>query len=199
MARLQRTTAHVDSGTSNNGRSRQGPVGWCVPTPGCPSGDDTEAHQREQGPETMRTILRPRMATTSANVNDCLEQLRFIVRKGQAMSSAEGQQSRRVNGQRTSRTLGSSASIRLPPSCGGRKSTMTQRRHLARFGGEVHASLMGAMGPVLRNLAFSAAYGATPVQRDGPTVSRTTCVVRHPMGARRQAAADRSGQAISSL
>ncbi len=46
-----------------------------------------------------------------------------------------------------------------PPYQGGlRKSTITQRRYLARFGGEVHEERSGAMGMVLRNLVFSREY-----------------------------------------
>jgi len=39
-----------------------------------------------------------------------------------------------------------------------RKSTVTQRRYLARFGGEVYRNRRGAMGIVLRNLVFSRDY-----------------------------------------
>lgn len=49
--------------------------------------------------------------------------------------------------------------IGSPPYRGDlRKDTITQRRYLARFGGEVHGSRVGAMGMVLRNLVVSGEY-----------------------------------------
>jgi pimeloyl-ACP methyl ester carboxylesterase len=39
--------------------------------------------------------------------------------------------------------------------------TLTERRYLARFGGEIHASKMGAMGLVVRSLLFSREYDLT--------------------------------------
>jgi pimeloyl-ACP methyl ester carboxylesterase len=49
--------------------------------------------------------------------------------------------------------------IGAPPYHGDlRRSTVTQRRYLARFGGEVHDSRNGAMGSVLRNLIVSREY-----------------------------------------
>jgi pimeloyl-ACP methyl ester carboxylesterase len=49
--------------------------------------------------------------------------------------------------------------IGSPPYSGDwRKKTVTQRRYLARFGGEVHASRNGALGLVLHNLLCSREY-----------------------------------------
>jgi len=46
-----------------------------------------------------------------------------------------------------------------PPYAGDlRKSTIAQRRYLARFGGEVYASRVGAMTMVVLNLVFSRQY-----------------------------------------
>ena len=38
------------------------------------------------------------------------------------------------------------------------KKIVTERRYLARFGGEIHASRTGAFGLVVRNLLFSREY-----------------------------------------
>jgi pimeloyl-ACP methyl ester carboxylesterase len=84
---------------------------------------------------------------------------------GQVSSMIEGeaisyrwtlQEARRRRDRRAIRAL---ERIGAPPFQGDlRKSTITQRRYLARFGGEVHGRRTGAMGLVLRSLVFSREY-----------------------------------------
>jgi pimeloyl-ACP methyl ester carboxylesterase len=67
------------------------------------------------------------------------------------------QQAREKNDQRAVRAL---EKIGPPPYEGDwRAKTLTQRRHLGRFGGEFHASRNGAFGFVIRSLLFSREYG----------------------------------------
>ena len=87
------------------------------------------------------------------------------VGNGQVSNMAEGEaisyrwtldQARQRGDRRAVRAL---ERIGAPPYAGDlRKSTITQRRYLARFGGEVHASRSGAMGMVLRSVVFSRQY-----------------------------------------
>ena len=66
------------------------------------------------------------------------------------------QEARRRRDRRAIRAL---ERIGAPPYRGDlRKSTITQRRYLTRFGGEVHGRRTGAMGLVLRSLVFSREY-----------------------------------------
>ena len=76
--------------------------------------------------------------------------------EGEAMSYRWTLEQAHQHGER--RAIKALEQIGPPPYRGGRKSTMTQRRYLARFGGEVHASRTGAMGTVLRNLILSREY-----------------------------------------
>lgn len=65
-------------------------------------------------------------------------------------------QARRRNDHRAIRSL---ERIGPPPYTGDwQKKTITERAHVARFGGEVHSSRFGAMGMVVRNLLLSREY-----------------------------------------
>lgn len=84
---------------------------------------------------------------------------------GQVASMAEGEavsyqwtldQARKHNGQRAVEAL---VKIGPPPYTGDwRRKTVTERRYLARFGGEVHGSRSGAFGLVLSGLLCSREY-----------------------------------------
>jgi pimeloyl-ACP methyl ester carboxylesterase len=57
------------------------------------------------------------------------------------------------------RALRALVEIGSPPYTGDwQKKTITERRNVARFGGEIHRSRIGAMGVVLRSLLFSREY-----------------------------------------
>jgi pimeloyl-ACP methyl ester carboxylesterase len=60
------------------------------------------------------------------------------------------------------RAIDALVGIGPPPYAGDwRKKVVTERRYVARFGGEVHGSANGALGPVLRGLVFSHEYTLT--------------------------------------
>ena len=85
---------------------------------------------------------------------------------GQIANMAEGEaasyrwalaQARSAHDRRAIRTL---EQIGPPPYAGDwRTKTITERKYVARFGGEIHASKLGAMGLVVRSLLFSREYG----------------------------------------
>ena len=87
---------------------------------------------------------------------------------GQIANMAEGEaasyrwtleQARRARHERAVRAL---EEIGPPPYTGDwQKKTITERRYVARFGGEVHASKIGAMGVVMRSLLLSREYTLT--------------------------------------